>query len=175
MTEVDPGRFPANTPVPEITFATVGDGDVTVGGAKDAWTLLVVYRGKHCPLCKNYLNQLEEMKADWAEAGFDIVTVSADPMEKAKADVDEFGWTFPVGIDLKEADMRRLGLYVSDPLSEKENDRRFAEPGLYCISPEGKAQIVAISNSPAARPGLDSVLKGMKFNIANNRPPRGQA
>jgi len=37
-----------------MTFAKLGGGDITVGGPKDNWTLLVVYRGKHCPRCKKY-------------------------------------------------------------------------------------------------------------------------
>lgn len=55
-----------------------------MGGVKDRWTLLVVYRGKHCGRCKPYLNKLQGMKAAWEDAGFDIVTVSADPIEKAR-------------------------------------------------------------------------------------------
>lgn len=165
--------FPAGTALPSLTFETVGGDPVTVGGAKDRWTLLVVYRGKHCGRCKPYLSKLEGMKAAWEDAGFDIVTVSADTAEKARADVDEFGWTFPVGYGLSEAQMRSLGLYISAPLSPGETDRNFAEPGLYCIRPDGTALMIAVSNGPSARPDLDQLLDGMIFTIKNDRPPRG--
>ncbi|MEP5758205.1 MAG: thioredoxin peroxidase, partial [Litoreibacter sp.] len=35
--------------------------------------------------------------------------------------------------------------------------------------------LVDISNGPAARPDLEELLDGMKFNIANDRPVRGTA
>ncbi len=161
--------------IPELTFPKVGGGSLSVGGQRDAWTLFVVYRGKHCGRCKKYLGILENMKGEWEAAGFDIVVVSADTEEKAKADIAEFGWTFDVGYGLTEAQMSELGLYISDPLSPSETDRRFAEPGLFCVRPEGTNQIVAISNGPAARPELAELLDGMIFNIKNERPARGTA
>jgi len=92
---------------------------------------------------------------------------------KAKADKEEFGWTFDLGYGLTETQMRTLGLYVSAPLSESETDHNFAEPGAFGIRPDGTLMLVNISNGPAARPDLDELLDGMKFNITNNRPTRG--
>lgn len=165
--------FPAGSQIPAMTFQSVGGEAFSVGGTKDRWTLLVVYRGKHCGRCKPYLTKLESMKADWEKAGFDIITVSADPLEKAQADVDEYGWTFPVGYGLDETQMRALGLYISSPLSASETDRNFAEPGVYCIRPDGSVLMIAVSNGPSARPDLDQLLDGMIFTIENDRPPRG--
>lgn len=159
--------------IPALNFQTVGGETIGIGGARATWMLLIVYRGKHCPRCKTYLNRVESMKKDWEDAGFEIVAVSADPLEKAQADVDEFGWSFPVGYGLTETQMQSLGLYISEPLSAQENDRRFAEPGLFCIRPDGTMQIVAISNGPAARPELAELLSGMIFTIKNDRPARG--
>jgi len=111
---------------------------------------------------------------EWHDAGFDIVTVSADPEEKAKSDVEEFGWTFDVGYDLSEAQMQALNLCISDPLTPDETDRRFAEPGIFCIRPDGTIQIAAISNGPSARPDLTELLDGMIFTIEHDKPARGQ-
>jgi peroxiredoxin len=159
-------------PVPEMTFAKVGGGNVTVGGQRDRWSLLVVYRGKHCPRCKRYLNKFNAMLAEW-EAIMDVVVVSADTEDKAKADVAEFGWSFDLGYGLTEAQMHALGLYVSDPLSGAETTTRFAEPGTFAIRPNGELMLVDISNGPAARPDLEELLDGMRFNIENDRPVRG--
>lgn len=178
MTEVSALQHPLlnlNAPFPQLSVKTLGGGTTIVGENTDRWTMLVVYRGKHCPRCKKYLNKLNDMRQAWQNAGIDIICLSADPRKKAQADLDEFGWGFDLGYGLEVADMRRLGLYVSTPLSEAETDRPFAEPGTYCISPQGRVQIIAISNSPAARPDLDELLDGMKFNITNNRPARGLA
>ena len=161
-------------PVPEMTFAKVGGGNVTVGGLRDRWSLLVVYRGKHCPRCKKYLNKFNAMLAEW-DAIMDVVVVSADSEDKANADVAEFGWSFDLGYGLTEAQMHALGLYVSDPLSEAETTTRFAEPGTFAIRPNGELMLVDISNGPAARPDLEELLDGMQFDIINDWPVRGTA
>lgn len=165
--------FPAGETIPHMQFETVDGAGVSVGGARDRWTLFVVYRGKHCGRCKPYLTKLEALKADWEAAGFDVVAASADPLEKAKADVEQYGWTFPVGYGLQEDQMRKLGLYISSPLTPDETDRNFAEPGVYCVRPDGTALLIAVSNGPSARPDLDQLLDGMIFTIKNDRPPRG--
>ena len=154
-----------------MSFPRVGGGHVAVGGPRDNWTLLVVYRGKHCPRCKKYLNILNGMRADWAEAGFDIAVVSADNLEKAQSDQKEFGWDFALGYDLTEGQMAQLGVYVTEPLSSSEADRRFAEPGTFVIRPDGS--LLSISNGPSARPDLVELLDGMIFTKQNDRPPRG--
>jgi len=162
-------------PLPLISLPKLGGGTIDIGGARGRHMLLVVYRGKHCGRCKKYLTSLDGMAGDWEAAGFDIVTVSADPLEKAQADLDEYGWRFPIGYDLSEAQMRDLGVYISDPLSPQETDRRFAEPAVFCVRPDGIIQIACLSNGPAARPDLVELLDGMKFNIAHDRPARGIA
>lgn len=169
-----PKLTPGSTLQP-LTFNRIGGGEMTVGGASDNWTLLVVYRGKHCPRCKKYLNILDAMRADWRAAGFDIAVVSADPLEKATADQETFGWGFDLGYGMNEAQMAALGLYMSDPLSTGETDRRFAEPGTFVIRPDGSILLIAVSNGPSARPDLVELLDGMIFTKENDRPPRGTA
>lgn len=147
---------------------------ITIGGTKDRWTMLVVYRGRHCPRCKRYLNKLNDMLSSWTDV-MDVFVISADTKEKALADREEFGWNFELGYGLTVDRMRELGLYVSEPLSEAETTDLFSEPGTFAIRPDGSLMLVDISNGPAARPDLDELLDGMKFNINNDRPVRGTA
>jgi len=161
-------------PVQPMEFAVLGGGSTNFGAPKGRWTLLVVYRGKHCPRCKRYLNKLNAMLGQWT-ALMDVIVVSADTEEKAHADKVEFGWEFDLCYGLSEPQMRALGLYVSDPLSEAETTARFAEPGTFAIRPDGTLMLVDISNGPASRPDLDELLDGMRFNIENDRPVRGTA
>lgn len=161
-------------PVDIISFPSVEGGSLTIGGAKDRWTMLFVYRGRHCPRCKKFLGKLNAVLADWT-AEMDVIVVSSDTAEKARADRDEFGWGFDLGYGLSEPQMRALGLYVSAPLSDAETDTNFAEPGAFAIRPNGTLMLVDISNGPAARPDLEELLDGMKFNISNDRPVRGTA
>ncbi|MBX2867843.1 MAG: redoxin domain-containing protein, partial [Acidiferrobacterales bacterium] len=115
--------------LPTFSVQDLEGNSIEVGNPTGKWMLLVIYRGKHCGRCKMYLNNLETMQAEWSEAGFDILVASADPATKVQQDLTEFGWTFPIACELQESDMHRLGLYVSDPLTPDETDRRFAEPG----------------------------------------------
>lgn len=161
-------------PVGELVFQNVDGGEIKIGQSKDRWTMLFVYRGRHCPRCKKFLNKLEAVLSDWTDV-MDVAVVSSDTKEKAQDDQKEFGWTFDLGFGMTEAQMRSLGLYVSDPLSAAETTARFAEPGTFAIRPNGDLMLVDISNGPAARPDLEELLDGMKFNIANDRPTRGTA
>lgn len=163
----------AGEQLPQFTVNTPTGGTLSLGGDTNGWQLLIVYRGKHCGRCKPYLNQVENMQKRWNDAGFKVVAISADTAEKATADIAEYNWSFPVGCDLDEATMHSLGLYVSDPLTPDETDRRFSEPAVFCLRPDGTVQIAAISNGPSARPDLEALLDGMIFTIENEKPARG--
>ncbi|GAB5468973.1 MAG: peroxiredoxin-like family protein [Rhodospirillales bacterium] len=158
--------------MPNITLKTL-DGDEVGTGGNGKWRLLVVYRGKHCPLCKSYLGRLEEVKERFTEQGTEILLASGDPKEKATASRDEWGLTLPLAYDLSVEQMQTLGLYVSEPRSPQETDRPFPEPGLFLVNPDGQLQIVDISNAPFARPDLESIAKGLAFIRDKGYPIRG--
>lgn len=168
-------KLTAGAAFPLTELPKIGGGALTLGGKKDRWTLLIIYRGKHCPRCKKYLNQLQQMLPAWDEAQFDVAVISADVEAKAAADQAEFGWTFDLGYGLTKPQMRAMGLYISEPLSAAEADGLFAEPAMFGITPDGIAQIISINNAPAVRPDLVELLDGMIFTLANNRPVRGMA
>lgn len=158
-----------------MEFSIVGgDKKIAIGQTSDRWTMLFVYRGRHCPRCKRFLNKLNAVLPDWLDV-MDVIVVSADTQAKAIADKEEFGWDFDLGYGMTEAQMRALGLYVSSPLSDAETTGLFAEPGAFGIRPNGTLMLFDISNGPAARPDLEELLDGMKFNIDNDRPERGTA
>lgn len=162
-------------PVDVIDLPCAGTTETRrIGGARDRWSMVFIYRGRHCPRCKRFLNKLNAALTDWT-AHMDVIVASADTEEKALADAAEFGWTFDLCYGLTEPQMRALGLYVSTPLSEAETTGNFAEPGAFGIRPDGSLMLVDISNGPAARPDLEELLDGMIFNITNDRPVRGTA
>ncbi len=172
MTENKPR---VDAPLGPFEFPTVDEGTtISIGEAKERWTMLFVYRGRHCPRCKRFLNKLNDALPAWTQV-MDVVVVSSDTREKALQDQAEFGWKFDLCYGLTVEQMRSLGLYVSEPLSEAETTDPFAEPGAFALRPDGTLMLVDISNGPAARPDLEELLDGMKFNIENNRPTRGTA
>lgn len=160
---------------PKQTVPRLGGGEIVLGQPDQGhdWQMVVIYRGLHCPLCKRYLGQLEELADGFYAAGIDLVVASGDPEEKAQAFKDEVGLSIPMGFGLTVEQMRDLGVYVSSPRSPKETDRPFPEPGLFVVNSEGKLHIVDISNAPFARPDLKSLLAGLEFIRANDYPIRG--
>ena len=162
-------------PLPRITLNLTDGSTLELGKATGEWQVLVVYRGRHCPRCKTYLSKLDAMRDAFAERGAQIVIASADPIEKAQADMAEFGWSLPCAYGLSEAEMSDLGLYISDPASPTETDRRFAEPGLFVTNADNQLHVVGISNSASCRPDLDVVLDGIRGIQTKNLPVRGMA
>lgn len=165
-------KLAAGATFPTLSVARVGGGDLTPG-RQPGWSMVVVYRGKHCPICKKYLGTLDGLLDDFSARDVEVMAVSADPKDRATAQVKDEGWKFPVGYDLSVAQMQQLGLYVSSPRSPEETDRPFAEPGLFVINPQGQLQIIDVSNAPFARPELSGVLDGIKFVQDKQYPIRG--
>jgi len=160
--------------MPTFSLPLVGGG-VAQLGAEGSWQIAVVYRGRHCPLCRKYLKQLDGLLGDFREIGAEVIAISGDPRDRAEEEAREEGWRFPVGCELSQDQMRALGLYISEPRSPQETDRPFAEPGLFVTNPNGLLQIVDVSNAPFARPDLQGVLNGLKFIQEKDYPIRGTA
>ncbi len=162
--------------LPEITVSRLGGGELRLGAPVDdhAWQMVVVYRGKHCPICKTYLAELERMAPEFAIVGVGVIAISSDPEDRARSFTDEIGVSYPVGYDLSVEQMRSLGLYISEPRSEKETDRPFAEPGVFVVNDKGLLHVVDISNAPFSRPDLAGLAKGLKYIRDNDYPIRGR-
>lgn len=154
-------KIAAGADLPAMTLPTVGGGEVRLGGKREGWQAVFVYRGLHCPICKTYLGKLEAKLGEFAGLGTEVVAVSGDPKEKAEAFAKEVGLTMPVAYGLSVDQMRQLGLYISTPRSDTETDRPFPEPGLFVTTPEGKVQIVEIANAPFVRPDIDLIVRGL--------------
>lgn len=165
----------AGSAFPEITLPLLGGGQRTLGKPTENrdWTLVVVYRGAHCPLCTRYLKQLDTLLDAFHAEGIDVVAVSGDSAEQAKGQMEEVKPRFPVAHGLSVAQMNTLGLYVSDPRSPQETDHPFAEPGLFVVNGGGNIHIADISNAPFSRPDLQALLGGLQFIRGNDYPIRG--
>ena len=165
-------KLAAGAAFPSITVPRLGGGEIAPATMK-GWRLLVVYRGKHFPLCKPYLGTLDQLLEEFTAAGVAVAAISADPEAKAQADYVQFGWRFPLDYGLTVAQMQVLGLYVSNPRTPQETDRPFSEPGLFLINPAGQVQLIDISNAPFARPDLAGIMRGAKHIQEMNYPIRG--
>ena len=57
-------KLHAGAVFPDTTATLLSGESVNLAKPKTGfdWKLVLVYRGKHCPLCTRYLNQLEQFK-----------------------------------------------------------------------------------------------------------------
>lgn len=171
-----PNTLTPDTAFPDVTIPTLNDGKVKLGqpnSDRGDWQLVIVYRGKHCPICKTYLTELNGMLDDFAAIDVDVIAVSADPEDKATASASDIGYKGVIGYDLSLAQMAQLGVYVSDPRSPEETDRPFAEPATFVVRDDRKVQIVDVSNAPFSRPALKGLLDGLTYIRKNDYPVRG--
>lgn len=159
---------------PTILLPTLGDKEIMLGRPPQGqWQMLVIYRGLHCPICKKYLSQLNEMKADFDKMNVQIVAASTDPREKAQEFASNLGLDFEVAYDLDIEQARALGLYISTSLDSAETDWPFAEPGLFFLRPDGGLHFAEVSSAPFCRPDLEMIKMGIGVIKEKNYPPRG--
>ncbi len=166
--------------VPALEVPTV-DGDTwrLADQTPENFTLVVFYRGLHCPICANYLGDLNKKVGDFAERGVDVVVISSDTAERAAESKKDWGLdnlTVGYGLDLDKA--RQWGLYVSSGIGKTsvgvEEPALFSEPGLYLVRPDGTLYFGSVQTMPFSRPRLADILPALDFVLAKNYPGRGE-
>lgn len=165
-----------NEPAPALSISTTAGTAWTLSDQKPGtFTMIVFYRGQHCPVCKSYLTELERRLPEFEAAGASVIAVSMDTEERARASVSDWGLDrLTVGYGLGEAEARGWGLYLSKAIKETEPGT-FSEPGLFLIDPEGKLYLINISNMPFARPQLEGLADKLTFASEKAYPARGIA
>ena len=107
--------FPA-LPVRNLDGETM---DISKPTGDADWHMVVVYRGKHCPMCTKYLNKLEAFIQPLADIGVSVAAVSGDSREQLEMHREKLDVTFPMYHGLTVEKMQELGLYISVPRSEE--------------------------------------------------------
>ncbi len=168
-------KLMAGCDFPQVKVMSLEGGELDISSPGDAydWRVLIVYRGKHCPLCTKYLNNLEGFKNKLHELNIDLVAVSGDSKQQLETHLQKLTVSFPLYYGLTIEQMKQLGLYISHPRSEQETDHPFPEPGLFVINENGSLQVVDISNNPFARPSIESLVSGLEWIRKNDYPIRG--
>ena len=160
-------------PFPQLTFKMLDGTTFETAEFAGGWSLLIVYRGHHCPRCKDYIASLHKHAPAYSERRVRIVLGSADPAETARQTVAEEGWTLPVFAGLTVDQMSALGLFITDPGDDSTIHGLYSEPGLFLINPDGLLQTLSTSNSPSTRPDLEVFLDGVIGTQDRNLPIRG--
>ncbi|SCY39476.1 Peroxiredoxin [Nonlabens sp. Hel1_33_55] len=141
----------------------------------EKYTLMVFYRGYHCPVCKKQLESLKDKLSEFVDRGVNVIAVSMDTEERAKKTGEEWDIeSIPVGFELSKEQAKEWGLYLSKGISDKEPEL-FSEPGLFLIKKDGTLYCSAVQTMPFARPQLDDLLKAIDFIEDKDYPARGEA
>ncbi|RMD64458.1 MAG: AhpC/TSA family protein [Alphaproteobacteria bacterium] len=174
-----PTLIPRRT-VPELNVSLV-DGDEwrLKDRAPAHFTMVVFYRGLHCPICAQYLRQLDGMMEAFAARGVEPIAISTDTAERAAESKKKWGLaTLPIGCELSLESARAWGLFISAGRGRTsagiEEPDYFNEPGLFLIRPDATLYASMVSSMPFARPHFDDVLKALEFIIEKDYPARGE-
>ena len=168
-------------PVPSLEFDLVGGGRWALAAQKpQSFTMVVFYRGLHCPVCQRYTSELNGMIEDYDKRGVSTAITSTDSQERAEEAKRKWGLpklTVGYGVSIEKA--REWGLYVSTSRGKTsagiEEPPLFAEPGLFLVKPDGTLYWSNVSTMPFARPHFNEIAQAIDFALAKNYPARGEA
>ena len=165
--------------VPDLQLELVGGGhfDTKAVGGYD-FTLLAVYRGYHCPKCRDQLQDLRDRLGGFGEQRTRVVAASMDETDRAARAREEWELgALPVAYGMSEAAARDWHLFISTSRGATsmgvEETRIFAEPGLFLIRADATLYAAWIQTVPFARPGAADLVSMIAFVREKDYPPRG--
>ena len=166
-------------PVPALEVATLqGPWSLSQQSPKN-FTMVVFYRGLHCPLCSKYLAELDKLAGDFADTGVSILALSSDTEERAKQAAEDWGLkniSLGYGISVEQA--QAWGLHRSAGRGKTsvgiEEPAEFSEPGLFLMRPANTLSWAHISTMPFARPHFREILGALSFVLEKDYPARGE-
>lgn len=167
-------------PVPTLQAPTLAHGSYTLADeAPENFSLVVFYRGLHCPICTKYLLELGRLQPEFEKRGVKLIALSGDTQERAQAMADKLNAPdLRVGYGVPLAKAREWGLYISTSRGATsigiEEPDLFAEPGVFIVRPDGQLYYAAVQTMPFARPHFDELLGALDFALAKNYPARGE-
>ncbi|WP_417876830.1 redoxin domain-containing protein [Winogradskyella sediminis] len=160
---------------PDLTVNLVNGTEWTLSKQQpENFTLVIVYRGLHCPVCKKYLETLQPKLSEFKDLGVNVVAVSSDTKATAEQTYEE--WDIddvPLGYEFSIEEAREWGLFISKGI--KDEPDTFIEPGLFVIKPNQELYCASLQTMPFARPELDDIIKAIKFVLDKDYPARGEA
>ncbi len=145
----------------------------------ERFTLVVFYRGLHCPICIKYLLELGRLLPEFAKRGVERDR-ALGRRRRARAGDGRQGEGAGSAVRLSPAAAvaRQWGLYTSTGRGKTsigiEEPALFAEPGVFIVRPDGTLYYGAVQTMPFARPHFDELVAALDFAIDKNYPARGE-
>ena len=145
----------------------------------ERFTMVVFYRGFHCPVCSTYLLELDKLHNEFIKRGISVVAISSDTRERAEE--SRVRWQLnltTIGYGLLIPKAREWGLYVSASRGKSssgvEEPAIFSEPGIFVVRPDDTLYWASISTMPFARPHFSEMVQGFDFVHKMDYPARGE-
>jgi len=166
--------------VPNLSLPTLSNGSFDLANdGSERGTVICFYRGLHCPICANYLTELEKRTSEFAERGVKTIAISTDDEDRTRQMAEKINATdLRFAYDLSLSKAREWGLYISTSRGTTsigiEEPALFAEPGLFMITPEQTLYYGSVQTMPFVRPHFSELLGALDFAIANDYPARGE-
>ena len=167
--------IPGN-PVPGLKIETVGHGVFDLEADKgENGTLVIQYRGLHCPICIKQMTEVEAALDDFAALGVEVIMITTDTAERAAETAEKAGASrLRVGHSLPLSAARDdWGLNISTKREGSAEPDLFAEPGHFYIAPDRTLYYAWQQTTPFGRPSMSDIAGGLKFTLGNNYPARG--
>lgn len=167
-------RVRPTEPAPDLTVPLLGGGSYRLADQRPrAFTMVVFFRGFHCPVCRAQLSELDRRLPEFEQRGIEVIAVSGETRQRAAQLAREWRLEqLPVAYGLTEGQMRAWGLFISHGIDEAE-PRLFNEPGLFLISPDRTVYYESILSMPVGRPRVDDLLSGIDYWVTHGYPARG--
>lgn len=165
---------------PELIVETLDNGSFNLAAAKPGrLTLVCFYRGLHCPVCANYLNELERLTPAFAERGVETIAISSDGEVRARQMAEKIAAkNLRVGYGLELRAAREWGLYLSASRGKSSIDIEeppiFSEPGIFLINPDQTMYYLSVQSMPFVRPNFGEMVQALDYIIKNDYPARGE-
>jgi peroxiredoxin len=163
------------TKTPDLNITLVNDTKWKLSDQDPKqFTAVVFYRGKHCPICKKYLQEIQKNIQNFTDKGVNIIAISSDTEKRAKSTYEEWDIAdVPLGYNFSIEEARKWNLYISKGI--KDEPDQFIEPGLFLIRPDQTLYSSSVQTMPFARPRIEDLLKAVDFIVENEYPARGES
>ena len=169
------------TKSPELEIETLDEGQWRLSDQKpENFTMIVAYRGLHCPICRTYLSELDRNAEEFGKRGVEVIAVSTDTLERAAQTKDEWKLrNLRIGYGLSIPKAREWGLYISSSRGKTSagvvEPDQFNEPGVFLIKPDQTLYASSVATMPFARPHFKEILAAIDFIVEKDYPARGEA
>ncbi len=160
MIETSGHRLTNGETLPDLSLPSVSGGSVSLSGyVKDAWSIVLFYRGNWCPFCNAQLNAFQRKLPEFEKLGVRIIAISVDPLDEAKQTVEKHHLTFPV---LYGADPAAAAKTFGAHVAQNAHGTYINSTG-FILQPNGAIAIAVYSSGAIGRILPDDALGLVKY------------